>query len=166
MRSFAELANIGRFISLVGATGNAALGIYTIIDDPVNAPLAIFSLVFAPLAITDIVALSKAAGVRRGMSSDTPRAFGDVVNAKLDTITRIKYMCKESSLPVVSLSRAMDEKWDLGIFIQHGKVDILSGHAKWTEICMGIVMFTISQAPYLYTSLRTTNHLSSRSTRR
>ncbi|KAJ5364022.1 Peptidoglycan-binding Lysin subgroup [Penicillium cataractarum] len=92
--SFVELANIGRIISLVGATGNAALDIYTIVNDPANAPLAIFSLVLAPLAITDIVALSKAAGVRRGMSSDTLRAFGDVVNAKLDTITRIKNVCK------------------------------------------------------------------------
>jgi hypothetical protein len=92
--SFAELANLGRIISLAGAGGNAALDIYTIVDDPANAPLAIFSLVLAPLALTDLVALSKAAAVKRGMSGDALRAFGEVVNGKLDTIAKIKSVCK------------------------------------------------------------------------
>jgi hypothetical protein len=92
--SFAELANLGRIISLAGAGGNAALDIYTIVDDPANEPLAIFSLVLAPLALTDLVALSKAAAVKRGMSGDALSAFGDVVNGKLDAIAKIKSVCK------------------------------------------------------------------------
>ncbi|RDW76305.1 Peptidoglycan-binding Lysin subgroup [Aspergillus mulundensis] len=89
-----SLATIGRVISLLGAVGNAAFDVYTIVDDPENAPLAIFSLVLAPLALSDVVAISKAAQVRRGMSADQLATLGGTVSKNLDTVQRLKGTCR------------------------------------------------------------------------
>ncbi|KAH8432872.1 uncharacterized protein LDX57_010504 [Aspergillus melleus] len=72
-----SLATIGRIVSLLGATGNAALDIYTLVDDKDNAPLAICGLILAPLALFDAVAVSKAANVRRGMSASDIKKLGE-----------------------------------------------------------------------------------------
>ncbi|KAL2862689.1 uncharacterized protein BJX67DRAFT_292234 [Aspergillus lucknowensis] len=64
----ASMATIGRIIALAGAAGNAAMDIYTIVDDPENAPLAIFSLVLG--GIGDLASIAQAAKIRRGMSSE------------------------------------------------------------------------------------------------
>lgn len=46
-----EVAEIGEIVSAVGNVGNAAFDIYSVASDPNNAPLAIMSLVFEPLAL-------------------------------------------------------------------------------------------------------------------
>ncbi|KAL4905791.1 hypothetical protein BDW74DRAFT_184860 [Aspergillus multicolor] len=89
-----SLATIGRVISLLGAVGNTAFDVYTIVDDPENAPLAIFGLVLAPLALSDAVAISKAAQVRRGMSADQLAALGGTVSKNMDTVKRLKGTCR------------------------------------------------------------------------
>ncbi|KAL5041795.1 hypothetical protein BDW71DRAFT_211826 [Aspergillus fruticulosus] len=89
-----SLATIGRVISLLGAVGNPAFDVYTIVDDPENAPLAIFSLVLAPLALSDAVAISKAAQVRRGMSAEQLATLGGSVSKKMDTVKRLKGTCR------------------------------------------------------------------------
>jgi len=42
-----ELADISAIIGVLGAAGNAAFDVYTIVDDPANAPLAIVDLIMA-----------------------------------------------------------------------------------------------------------------------
>ncbi|KAK8054957.1 glycosyl hydrolase- family 18 [Apiospora rasikravindrae] len=44
----AELADMAVIISVLGAAGNAAFDVYTIVDDPKNVPLAIVGLIMAP----------------------------------------------------------------------------------------------------------------------
>ncbi|KAH8800173.1 glycoside hydrolase family 18 protein [Xylogone sp. PMI_703] len=94
--SIAELADIGTIISLLGAAGNAAQDIYTIVDDPNNAPLAIFDLVLTPLALADLSAISKAAGFRRGMAAEDVAKLGDRVNTRMGTIKKITGTCAKN----------------------------------------------------------------------
>lgn len=89
-----SLATIGRIVSLLGATGNAALDIYTIMDDKENAPLAIFGLVLAPLALFDAVAISKAANTRRGMSVSDIKKLGGGASARINSINRVRNVCR------------------------------------------------------------------------
>jgi chitinase len=63
---------------VLGAAGNTAFNIYTIVDDPKNAPLAIVSPIMAPLALADVAVVAKAAQIRRGMgTSEDIATFGD-----------------------------------------------------------------------------------------
>ncbi|KAK1148087.1 hypothetical protein N8T08_010725 [Aspergillus melleus] len=89
-----SLATIGRIVSLLGATGNADLDIYTLIDDKDNAPLAIFSLILAHLALSDAVAISKAANVRREMSASDIKKLGEGTSMRMDSISRVKNVCR------------------------------------------------------------------------
>lgn len=94
--SIAALANIGRIISLAGAVGNAALEIFSIVDNKDNLPLAIMSIILAPLALLDIASIAKAANFRRGMPSSDIKKLGALPNTRMDTVTRIKGMCPRS----------------------------------------------------------------------
>lgn len=91
--SISSLATIGRIVALMGNVGNAALDIYTIVDDKDNAPLAIFNLILAPLALVDIAAVAKAANYRRGMSADDISKLGEKLGTRMTTISRIKDRC-------------------------------------------------------------------------
>jgi GH18 family chitinase len=91
--SVAELADVVAVTSLLGAAGNAATDIYTIVDDPANAPLAIFDLILSPLALADLAVISKAASVRRGMRDEDVAKLGDKVKLKMDTIEKLKGKC-------------------------------------------------------------------------
>lgn len=90
----AEVADIAAIISVLGAAGNAALDIYTIVDDPKNAPLAIVGLVMAPLALADVAAVAKAAQIRRGMSTQDIAKLGNRVAQRLDKVKAITGACK------------------------------------------------------------------------
>ncbi|KAH6997387.1 glycoside hydrolase family 18 protein [Ilyonectria destructans] len=92
--SVAELADIGTIMALLGAAGNSAVDIYTIVDDPKNAPLAIFDLILAPLAIADIATITKASNLRRGMEDADIAKLGDRVKGRMDTIDKLKGVCK------------------------------------------------------------------------
>ncbi|KAK6523242.1 hypothetical protein TWF694_006132 [Orbilia ellipsospora] len=63
----AGAAEIGAMATLVSTAGNALLDLYTLVDDPENAPMAIIDLVLSPLALTEFDRIGKAAAIRRGM---------------------------------------------------------------------------------------------------
>jgi hypothetical protein len=88
--SVTELAEIGEIVSAVGAVGNTAFDIYSVASDPHNAPLAIMSAIFEPLALLDIAKVAKAASIRRGMSGADVAKLGKQVKPVLDTIDAIK----------------------------------------------------------------------------
>lgn len=91
--SIAELADMGAILSMLGAVGNAGMDIYTIVDDPHNAPLAIFDLILEPLALRDIAKINKAANIRRGMSMDDVAKLGGKVKSRMETIDKVKGKC-------------------------------------------------------------------------
>ena len=89
----AEIGDIAAITSLIGAVGNSALDIYTIVDDPNNAPLAIFDLILEPLALADIAKLNKAATARRLMTAEDVAKLGDKVSGRMNTIEKVKGKC-------------------------------------------------------------------------
>ncbi|KAL4820368.1 hypothetical protein BDW67DRAFT_172610 [Aspergillus spinulosporus] len=93
MGAVSSLTSIGRIVSLPGATGNVVLDVYTILDDPENAPLAIFSLVLTPLALLDVVKVGQAARARRGMPASDVAKLGDRITARLNIISKLKDRC-------------------------------------------------------------------------
>lgn len=95
--SIAQLANIGRIIALGGLAGNTALGIYDVVKDPGNAPLAIFGLILEPLSLMDIEKVGKAARFARQMSADDIRKLGSRPASRLSSIDNIKGMCRLKS---------------------------------------------------------------------
>ncbi|KAL6825858.1 hypothetical protein J3E69DRAFT_380961 [Trichoderma sp. SZMC 28015] len=89
----AELADVAVIVGLIGAAGNAGMDIYTIVDDPDNALLAIFDLILSPLALEDVVKISRAAEIRRGMTGDEVAKLGDYIKSMMDTIEKVKGKC-------------------------------------------------------------------------
>ncbi|KAL9573156.1 hypothetical protein ACKAV7_002841 [Fusarium commune] len=92
--SIAELTDIGTVMALLGAAGNSAVDIYTVVDDPKNAPLAIFDLILAPLAIADIATITKVANIRRGMKEADIAKLGGPVKRRTDIIDKVKGVCR------------------------------------------------------------------------
>ncbi|KAK9415412.1 putative chitinase [Seiridium unicorne] len=90
----AEVADIAAIISVLGAIGNAALDVYTIVDDPDNAPLAIVGLIMAPLALADVATVAKAASIRRGMSATDVAKLGERVSTRMDKLKAVTGTCK------------------------------------------------------------------------
>ncbi|KXJ85657.1 hypothetical protein Micbo1qcDRAFT_127692 [Microdochium bolleyi] len=95
--SVAALANVARIAIMAGTVGNVALGIYEIIDDPKNAPLAIFGIILEPFALMDIAKVSKAARARRAMSADDLKALGAKDGGKINAIDKVIGACKVKS---------------------------------------------------------------------
>ena len=91
--SVTEAADIASIIAVIGAAGNAAMDVYTIVDDPKNAPLAIFSLILAPLGLSDLVTITRAANLRRGMKDSDIVALGGKVSDRMNTIKKITGTC-------------------------------------------------------------------------
>ncbi|EHK17714.1 glycoside hydrolase family 18 protein [Trichoderma virens Gv29-8] len=91
--SVAELADVVVIMGLIGAAGNAGMDIYTIVDDPHNAPLAIFDLILSPLALADVAKINKAANIRRGMKGDDVAKLGDGVKSRMETVEKVKGKC-------------------------------------------------------------------------
>ena len=88
--SIIAMANISRILAMIGAVGNIALDIYSVVDSKGNDPLSILNLVLAPAAIFDVARISKAASIRRGAKEGEVAKMGKETKAKLDTIDRIK----------------------------------------------------------------------------
>ncbi|KAK6535514.1 hypothetical protein TWF694_001969 [Orbilia ellipsospora] len=93
--SVTGLAELASFLSLLGTAGNVGLDIYTLVSDPQNAPLAIFSLVLTPLALGDLVALGRAANLRRGMAEGDVAKLGTTISTRLETITKVCGACRK-----------------------------------------------------------------------
>lgn len=93
--SVAELADIASIISIVGTIGNAALDVYTIVDDPDNAPLAIVDLIMAPLALADVAVIAKASNIKRGMTAEDLAKLGDRVGERMAKIDKVTGVCRK-----------------------------------------------------------------------
>ncbi|KAH8894676.1 glycoside hydrolase, partial [Thozetella sp. PMI_491] len=87
-------AAIARIAALLGEIGNAALDIYSIVDDPSNAPLAIFLLVTGAVSLLDVAKIAKAAGFRRAVAEEDVGKLGENVATKVQKIDRVKNFCK------------------------------------------------------------------------
>jgi chitinase len=94
LRTVAEAADIAAIITVLGAAGNAALDVYTIVDDPKNAPLAIVGLIMAPLALADVAVVTKAAQIRRGMSTQDIAKLGERVAQQMTKLRVVTGDCK------------------------------------------------------------------------
>jgi chitinase len=90
----AEAADIAGITTVLGAAGNAAFDVYNIVDDPKNAPLAIVSLIMAPLALADVAVVAKAAQIRRGMSTEDVAKLGDRVAQRMTKLKAVTGSCK------------------------------------------------------------------------
>lgn len=95
MSAVAGMATIGRTVALLGTLGNVAYDSYTIVKDPANAPLAIFGLILAPLGLSDVVAIGKAAGIARGMDSADLLKLGTNVGKRLASLQKVTKICNK-----------------------------------------------------------------------
>lgn len=91
--TIAELANIGRIVALLGESGNTALDIYDVVSGDDNAPLAIFGRITAPLALSDLVAVGKAADLKRAMKADDVASLGKNIELRITTAHNINGAC-------------------------------------------------------------------------
>ncbi len=102
--SIASLAAIGRIIALVGVAGNLALDIYSVVDSKGNDPMAIFALVLSPLAVFDVVRISRAASVARGMKGEDVAKLGKNIEGKMNLVKK----ARESAVCVRRTKRGLD----------------------------------------------------------
>lgn len=89
----AGASEIAGIIALLGAAGNVAFDVYTIVDDPSNAPLAIVDLIFAPLALSDVAIIAKAASIKRGMTAEQMAKLGDRVGERMGKLKKVTGTC-------------------------------------------------------------------------
>lgn len=90
----ASLANIARVIVVLGTLGEVATEIYQVVDSKDNLPLALFSVVLAPLAIMDAAQIGKAASRMRAASPNEIKALGKNINEGMQKVSGINRMCR------------------------------------------------------------------------
>lgn len=93
--ALAEVSSLAGIITALGVAGNAAMDIYTIVDDPENAPLAIFSLILEPLALTSVATVARTADIRRAMSDADIAKLGPRISQRMRTIRKIVGVCRK-----------------------------------------------------------------------
>ena len=93
--AFAELGSIGAIVTTLGVAGNVAMDIYSIVEDPHNAPLLIFQLILEPLALANVGSVAKMANIRRGMSEAQVLKLGGKVADRMKIIQKITGACKK-----------------------------------------------------------------------
>ena len=93
--SVAGLADLASVLAVLGAAGDLAMGVYTIVDDPNNPLLGILDIVLAPLALTSLTKISGAANLRRGMSDDDIVKLGGKIGARMGTIKKVIGTCRK-----------------------------------------------------------------------
>lgn len=91
--SIAGMARIGAMIAMAGEAANLAVGVYEMVDNPDNGPLAIMNLVFAPAALADFGNIAKAAKIRREMKHEDIAKLGTKVSGRLDSIKKLTGRC-------------------------------------------------------------------------
>ncbi|CAK7209595.1 hypothetical protein SCUCBS95973_000493 [Sporothrix curviconia] len=92
--AFAEIGSIVAILDTIGVIGNAALDIYTVVSDPQNAPLAIVSLILAPLGLADVATVARAARIQRTMKPEDLAKLGERVGARMNKIKTVTGKCK------------------------------------------------------------------------
>ena len=87
------LGTVAAIIFVMGTLGEAAFDVYTIVDDPKNAPLTIVGLVMAPMALLDITTVAKAAQIQRGMNVEDVAKLGERVGQRLNKVQAVTGTC-------------------------------------------------------------------------
>lgn len=88
-----ELGAIADVIALLGVAGNAAMDVYTIVDDAQNAALAIVDVAMAPAALADVAVIAKTANIRRGMAEADVARLGDRAGARMGKVQEVTGVC-------------------------------------------------------------------------
>jgi hypothetical protein len=94
--SVAGLASLARIIAVLATVGDAAMDIYSIVDDPKNAPLAIFGLVLGPLGLADIATVARAANLKRAMKGEDILKLGKNLGPSMNIVNKVTGMCRKS----------------------------------------------------------------------
>lgn len=89
INTVAEAGDIVEIIDILGAIGNAAMDVYTIVDDPDNAPIAIVDLILASLALDNVDIVAKAAKLKRGASVQDMAKLGDRVRTRESKVEKV-----------------------------------------------------------------------------
>jgi hypothetical protein len=87
--AIAGLSNVGRFIGLAGEAGMVAMDIYSVVEDPANAPFAIFGGILSAGAFRDATQLRGIANVRRGMKDEDLAKLGSGITDGLGKIRKV-----------------------------------------------------------------------------
>nr|XP_036590015.1 glycoside hydrolase family 18 protein [Colletotrichum truncatum]KAF6802020.1 glycoside hydrolase family 18 protein [Colletotrichum truncatum] len=85
----ARLATIGRAIAMLGEAGGIAYDVASIVDDPDNAPMAVFGLILGVGALRDSAKVIKASSAARGMSANDLGKLGGKVETRMTTISSV-----------------------------------------------------------------------------
>ncbi|PLB51186.1 glycoside hydrolase [Aspergillus steynii IBT 23096] len=84
------LTTVGRVLVMTGAAGDAALGMYGVVEDPKSAVISLF---IALLGVKGEAGFEKAAGIRREMSSKESAALGSFFQEKSKTLQSVQRRC-------------------------------------------------------------------------
>lgn len=88
-------AALARFLTVIDVAGNAGLGIYSIIDDPAMAPVAIFGMLMGALGPPSGATYRKVGKIKADMTPEIKATMGKSfkeLNPKIESITG--KMCK------------------------------------------------------------------------
>lgn len=88
----ADLAMLGRMVTLTGDVGNVGVAIYGVVEDPKSAIIAIFALLVAGRGDPES-AMEDAKLARRDMSAEDIAKLGAEVKAYLDKFDSLKVSC-------------------------------------------------------------------------
>ncbi|KAJ5577072.1 Glycoside hydrolase superfamily [Penicillium sp. DV-2018c] len=81
------MATIGRVVMLAGEVGNAAYGVYGVVEDPASA---VFSIFGAIIGIRGELGFQRAAEARRGMSNKENTVLGKFVQDRMDSVKMVQ----------------------------------------------------------------------------
>ncbi|KAH8429504.1 uncharacterized protein LDX57_007166 [Aspergillus melleus] len=84
------LTTVGRILMMTGAAGDAALGVYGVVEDPKSAVISLFT---ALIDLKGEAGFEKAAGIRRGMSSKESAALGSLFQEKSKSLQAVQRDC-------------------------------------------------------------------------
>lgn len=92
--ALADFAILGRLLTMIGTIGNAAMGVYDVVENPSSAPLAIIGILLGGVFSRSSKAFEDAAKIRRGMTADQIAKLGGEVSAGLTKVGKVVKLCK------------------------------------------------------------------------
>jgi chitinase len=90
------VARLGRLAAVVDVAGNSALGIYSIVDDPDNAPGEVVGLIFGALGARSNFGWGKAASKARKIDDVVFDKLGDAVSVGVKKTRKLVNQCGEA----------------------------------------------------------------------
>lgn len=90
----AGLTSLARMIALIGEVANDALSMYSIVEDPTSAPMAVFGMLLGASALgRNPDGFATMGGLRRGMGADDIAKMGNVFADQTKVIQKIVKSC-------------------------------------------------------------------------